>query len=61
MVTTCPAWEALPAWDALSELTGTEPPAALSALRDAEERFDDVVSVSNMNRYVEDSAVRILA
>ena len=29
--------------DALSELTGTEPPAALPALRDAEERFDDVV------------------
>ena len=47
--------------DALSELTGTEPPAALSALRDAEERFDDVVSVSDMNRYVEDSAVGILA
>ena len=47
--------------DALSELTGTEPPAALSALRDAEERFGDVVSVSDMNRYVEDSAVRILA
>lgn len=47
--------------DVLSELTGTEPPAALSALRDTEERFDDVVSVSDMNRYVQDSAVGILA
>ena len=47
--------------DALSELTGTTAPAALSALRSAEERFGDVVSVSGMNAYVEDAAVRILA
>ena len=47
--------------DELARVTGTEPPAGLSALRDAEERFDDVVSVSGMNGYVEAAATRILA
>ena len=47
--------------DKLAELTGTVPPATLSALRTAEERFADVVEVSGMNGYVESAATRILA
>ena len=47
--------------DRLAELTGIEPPAALSALRSAEVRFDDVVSVEGMDRYVEDACKRVLA
>ncbi len=47
--------------DKLSELTGTVAPAALSALRSADERFSDVVIVPEMNAYVEASATRILA
>ena len=47
--------------DKLAELTGTVPPAALSALRSATERFADVVEVAGMNGYVESAATRILA
>ena len=46
--------------DRLAELTGTVPPAGLSRLRDAEERFDDVVNVSGMSAYVEDACARLL-
>ena len=47
--------------DALFEVTGAKVPEALSALRDAQERFSDVVSVPEMSDYVEDAATRILA
>ena len=47
--------------DALFEVTGAKVPEALSALRDAQERFSDVVSVPEMSCYVEDAAARILA
>ncbi len=47
--------------DALFEVTGVKVPEALSALRDAQERFSDVVSVPEMSGYVEDAAARILA
>ena len=47
--------------DALEKLTGTKAPAALSALRDAPERFADVVDVAGMNAYVESSATKVLA
>lgn len=47
--------------DALFEVTGAKVPEALSALRDAQERFSDVVSVPEMSGYVEDAAARILA
>ena len=47
--------------DRLSELTGTTAPAALSALRSAPVRFRDVVGVADMNGYVEQAALRLLA
>ena len=47
--------------DKLSEVTGTKAPAGLWNLRNAEERFADVVGVAEMNAYVESNATRILA
>ena len=47
--------------DRLSELTGMEPPAQLSSLRNAEERFSDVVSVGGMTSFVEDACARLFA
>ena len=47
--------------DSLAELTGTVPPAALSALRDATVRFDDVVEVEAMSAYVEQACARLFA
>ena len=47
--------------DELAELSGIVPPAALSALRDAPVRFDDVVDVSGMEEFVEGRARQILA
>ena len=47
--------------DELAELSGLVPPAALSALRDAPVRFDDVVDVSGMEEFVEGRARQILA
>lgn len=46
--------------DKLAELTSTVPPAALSALRSAEERFSDVISIEEMNAYVEAKAGELL-
>lgn len=46
--------------DSLSELSGTLPPAALSALRSTPERFSDVLSIENMNSYVETQALELL-
>ncbi len=47
--------------DALEELSHTNAPAALSALRSAPERFGDVVAVDGMNACVEDKAKELLA
>ncbi len=47
--------------DKLAELTDTKAPAGLWNLRNAAERFADVVGVDEMNSYVENNAVRILA
>ena len=47
--------------DKLSEVTRTKAPAGLWNLRNAEERFADVVGVAEMNAYVESNATRILA
>ncbi len=47
--------------DKLAELTDTKAPAGLWNLRNADERFADVVGVDEMNSYVENNAVRILA
>lgn len=46
--------------DRLSELTATVPPAALSALRSAPERFDDVLAIDEMNGFVEAKAKELL-
>lgn len=44
--------------DALAELTGTTPPAPLSALRSAEVRFADVIGIDRMGAYVEGACER---
>lgn len=46
--------------DRLSELTGTIPPAALSALRSTPERFSDVIKIDEMNNYVKNKALELL-
>ena len=47
--------------DRLAKLTDTTPPAGLLALRNAPERFDDVVDVAEMGGFVEHACTRILA
>ena len=44
--------------DALASLTGTVPPAPLSALRSAQARFSDVIDIEQMGAYVEGACER---